>query len=132
MLAGKSSQNEEKCLEDQLADAKVAVGNAEIELKQLKTQISHGEKEFKEKKAQFMSKRDEATAVENELNARKNEVETVKKALDSLSFKEDHNRHMETLHQVCLHCFYALDNMLDTITILPHSVDTPKLDVTNF
>lgn len=99
VLAGKSSQNEEKCLEDQLADAKVAVGNAEIELRQLKTQISHGEKEFKEKKAQFMSKRDEATAVENELNARKKEVETVKKVLDSLSFKEDHNRRMETLHQ---------------------------------
>ncbi|CAO2825724.1 unnamed protein product, partial [Amaranthus hypochondriacus] len=63
VLAGKSNQNEEKCLEDQLADAKVAVGNVEIEVKQLKTQISHGEKELKEKTTQLKSKCNEATAV---------------------------------------------------------------------
>lgn len=99
VLSGKSSQNEEKCLDDQLADAKVEVGNAEIEVKQLKTQISHGEKELKEKTAQFMSKRDEATAVEKELNVRIKEVENVKKALESLSYKEDQNHHMEALHK---------------------------------
>ncbi|CAO2825723.1 unnamed protein product [Amaranthus hypochondriacus] len=99
VLAGKSNQNEEKCLEDQLADAKVAVGNVEIEVKQLKTQISHGEKELKEKTTQLKSKCNEATAVENELNSRKKEVEVVRKALESLTFTEDQNSHMEALHR---------------------------------
>lgn len=89
VLAGKSSGNEEKCLEDQLADAKVAVGSAETELKQLKTKISHCQKELKEKTHQLMSKREEAVAVENELNVRRNDVENVKKALESLSYEED-------------------------------------------
>ncbi|KAH9618993.1 hypothetical protein KSS87_004857 [Heliosperma pusillum] len=80
VLAGKSSQNEEKCMEDQLVDAKAAVGNAEIEVKQLKTQIIHDEKELKEKNAQFLSKRDEATAVEKELTTRKREVEDEREA----------------------------------------------------
>ncbi|XP_074276632.1 structural maintenance of chromosomes protein 2-1-like [Silene latifolia] len=99
VLAGKSSQNEEKCMEDQLVDAKAAVGNVEIELKQLKTQISHNEKELKEKNAQFRSKRDEATALEKELNTRKREVEDVTKALESLPYKEDQNQRMDALHQ---------------------------------
>ncbi|KMS99478.1 hypothetical protein BVRB_2g044710 [Beta vulgaris subsp. vulgaris] len=99
VLAGKSSQDEEKCLEDQLADAKVAVGNTEIEVKQLKTQITHGEKELKEKTAQLKSKCNEATAAENELNTRKKEVEVVRKALESLPFKEDQNCRMEALQQ---------------------------------
>ncbi|XP_057523244.1 structural maintenance of chromosomes protein 2-1-like [Amaranthus tricolor] len=99
VLAGKSNQNEDKCLEDQLADAKVAVGNVEIEVKQLKTQISHGEKELKEKTTQLKSKCNEATAVENELNSRKKEVEVVRKALESLTFNEDQNSHMEALQQ---------------------------------
>lgn len=88
VLAGKSSGNEEKCLEDQLADAKVVVGSAETELKQLKTKISHCQKELKEKTHQLMSKREEAVAVENELNVRRNDVENVKKALESLSYEE--------------------------------------------
>ncbi|XP_065871477.1 structural maintenance of chromosomes protein 2-1 [Euphorbia lathyris] len=88
VLAGKSSGNEEKCLEDQLAEAKVAVGKAETELKQLTTKISHGEKELKEKKHQLMSKREEAVSVENELNARSKDVENVKSALESLPYTE--------------------------------------------
>ncbi|KDO65525.1 hypothetical protein CISIN_1g001073mg [Citrus sinensis] len=83
VLAGKSSGNEEKCLEDQLADAKVTVGSAETELKQLKTKISHCEKELKEKTHQLMSKREEAVSVESELNARRKDVENVKLALES-------------------------------------------------
>ncbi|MGJ5634929.1 hypothetical protein, partial [Nostoc sp. CALU 1950] len=62
MLAGKSSGNEDKCLEDQLRDAKAAVGDAETELKQLKTKMSHSEKELKEKRGQLNSKRDEAAS----------------------------------------------------------------------
>ncbi|KAF3508686.1 hypothetical protein F2Q69_00007803 [Brassica cretica] len=88
VLAGKSSGDEEKCLEDQLRDAKISVGTAETELKQLNTKISHCEKELKEKKSQLMSKREEAVAVENELDARKNDVESVKWALDSVPYKE--------------------------------------------
>ncbi|KAE9617320.1 hypothetical protein Lal_00034727 [Lupinus albus] len=88
VLAGKSSGDEEKCLEDQLGDAKVAVGSAETELKQLKTKISHCEKELKEKTNQLRSKREEAISVENELNARQKDVENVKRELESLPYKE--------------------------------------------
>ncbi|KAL5569905.1 hypothetical protein UlMin_026480 [Ulmus minor] len=88
VLAGKSSGNEEKSMEDQLSDAKVAVGSAETELKQLKTKISHCEKELKEKLRQLMSKREEAVSVENELSARKKDVENVKTALESLPYKD--------------------------------------------
>ncbi|XP_028801071.1 structural maintenance of chromosomes protein 2-1 [Neltuma alba] len=88
VLAGKSSGNEEKCLEDQLADAKIAVGNAETEVKQVKTKISHCETELKEKTHQLRSKQEEATAVENELSARKKDVETVKMQLGSFSYKD--------------------------------------------
>ncbi|XP_031392590.1 structural maintenance of chromosomes protein 2-1-like [Punica granatum] len=88
ILAGKSSGNEEKCLEDQLADAKIAVGNAETELKQLKTKITHCEKELKEKKQQLRSKAEEAVAVENELQVRKKDVDNVQQALESLPYKE--------------------------------------------
>ncbi|XP_050220819.1 structural maintenance of chromosomes protein 2-1-like isoform X2 [Mercurialis annua] len=84
VLAGKSSGNEEKCLEDQLAEAKVAVGNVETEMKQLKTKISHCQKELKEKNHQLISKREEAISVENELKARSEDVEKVKLALESL------------------------------------------------
>ncbi|KAF2315781.1 hypothetical protein GH714_040319 [Hevea brasiliensis] len=88
VLAGKSSGNEEKCLEDQLAEAKVAVGSAETELKQLKTKLSHCEKELKEKRCQLVSKREEAVAVENEFHARKKDLENVKLSLESLPYKE--------------------------------------------
>lgn len=98
MVAGKSSGNEEKCLEDQLGDAKVAVGTAETELKQLKTKINHCEKELKEKKGQLLSKQEEAVAVERELNARKKDVENVNRALESLAYEEGE---MESLQKVC-------------------------------
>ena len=44
-----------------------------------------------------MSKREEAVAVENELNARIKDVENVKKALESLPYKEGQ---MEALQKV--------------------------------
>ena len=99
MLAGKSSGDEEKCLEDQLGEAKVAVGNAETELKQLKTKINHCEKELKEKTHQLMSKREEAVGVQNELTARKKDVENAKSAMESLPYKEGQ---MEALQKVCV------------------------------
>ncbi|MBA0794578.1 hypothetical protein Gohar_018893, partial [Gossypium harknessii] len=88
VLAGKSSGNEEKCLEDQLGDAKVAVGTAETELKQLKTKISHCEKELGEKTRQLKSKRAEAVDVENELNSRRKGLEKVEIELENLPYKE--------------------------------------------
>ncbi|XP_038876915.1 structural maintenance of chromosomes protein 2-1-like [Benincasa hispida] len=88
VLAGKGSGDEEKCLEDQLGDAKVAAGSAETELKQLKTKISHWEKELEEKTKQLLSKREEAIVVENELSAKREDVENVKLALESLPYKE--------------------------------------------
>ncbi|KAL9406238.1 hypothetical protein Peur_003210 [Populus x canadensis] len=88
VLAGKSSGDEEKCLEDQLGEAKVAVGNAETELKQLNTKINHCERELKEKTHQLMSKCEEAAAVQNELSARRKDVENAKSAMESLPYKE--------------------------------------------
>ncbi|GER46534.1 structural maintenance of chromosomes protein [Striga asiatica] len=89
VVAGKSSGNEEKCLEDQLGDAKIAVGRAETELKQLRTKIGHSEKELKEKTAQFLSTREKAAAIVNELDVKRKEVEKVKNALESLSYNEN-------------------------------------------
>ncbi|KAJ9678927.1 hypothetical protein PVL29_020972 [Vitis rotundifolia] len=80
--------SEDKCLEDQLADAKVAVGSAETELKQLNTKITHCEKELKEKTNELISKHEEAVSVENELNVRRKDVENIKMALESLTYKE--------------------------------------------
>ncbi|KAH7855805.1 hypothetical protein Vadar_029159 [Vaccinium darrowii] len=88
VVAGKSSGNEDKCLEDQLGDAKVAVGNAETELKQLQTKISHSEKELKEKSQQLLSKREEAVAAQNELQTISKDVESVQKALESLPYED--------------------------------------------
>ncbi|KAG0478466.1 hypothetical protein HPP92_013185 [Vanilla planifolia] len=96
VLAGKSNLNEEKCLEDQLRDAKVAVGNYESELKQLKTKMIHSEKELKVKRAQLTSKRDEAAAVENELKDRKKELDDIKSSLDLLAYEEGQ---LETLQK---------------------------------
>ncbi|KAH6824279.1 structural maintenance of chromosomes 2 [Perilla frutescens var. hirtella] len=89
VMAGKSSGNDEKCLEDQLGDAKIAVGQAETELKQLENKINHVEKELKEKKSQLLSTSKKAAAIENELNVKGKEVETVKKKLESLSYDEN-------------------------------------------
>ncbi|KAM0909956.1 hypothetical protein ACQ4PT_014479 [Festuca glaucescens] len=88
VLAGKSSANEKKCLEDQLRDAKAAVGEAESGLKQLKTKINHSEKELKEKKTQMKSKRDEATAAEKELKARTKDLEAIKASMGSINYEE--------------------------------------------
>ncbi|KAM3353068.1 hypothetical protein ACQJBY_024322 [Aegilops geniculata] len=88
VLAGKSSANEKKCLEDQLRDAKAAVGEAESGLKQLMTKISHSEKELKEKKAQMKSKRDEATAAEKELKARTKDLDAIKASMGSINYEE--------------------------------------------
>ncbi|KAI3869392.1 hypothetical protein MKW92_010233 [Papaver armeniacum] len=88
VLAGKSSGNEDKCMEEQLADAKAAVGTAETELKQLKTKINHCEKELVEKRQQLMKKGAEAVAVENELCNYRSDLEKIKKALESISYNE--------------------------------------------
>ncbi|KAG4137032.1 hypothetical protein ERO13_D07G046000v2 [Gossypium hirsutum] len=112
IVAGKSSGNEEKCLADQLGDAKVAVGAAETELKQLRTKISHCGKELEEKRHQLMSKRDEALEVENELNSRRKDVEKVKIELESLPHKEDQ---METLQKDCAIELELIQKLKDTV-----------------
>ncbi|KAL3645191.1 Structural maintenance of chromosomes protein 2-2 [Castilleja foliolosa] len=89
VVAGKSSGNEEKCLEDQLRDAKIAVGRAETELKQLQTKVGHCEKELKEKSGQLLKTREKAAAVENELSVKRKDVEKVKNALGSLSYDDN-------------------------------------------
>ncbi|MCL7027639.1 hypothetical protein MKW94_012381 [Papaver nudicaule] len=88
VLAGKSSGNEDKCMEDQLADAKAAVGTAETELKQLKTKISHCEKELVEKSKQLKTKGAEAVAVEKELRKYTTDIEKMKMALESVPYNE--------------------------------------------
>ncbi|KAL1564442.1 Structural maintenance of chromosomes protein 2-2 [Salvia divinorum] len=88
VMAGKSSGNDEKCLEDKLGDAKKTVGKSETELKQLQNQINHVDKELKEKKTQLVSTSAKAAAIENELNAKRKEVGTVEKELVSLSYDE--------------------------------------------
>ncbi|KZV38721.1 structural maintenance of chromosomes protein 2-1-like [Dorcoceras hygrometricum] len=88
VIAGKSSGNEEKCLEDQLGDAKIAVGRAETDLKQLKTKISHCEKELQEKNSKLTSTHEAAIAVEKELNIKRRDVEKVKQALESLVYED--------------------------------------------
>lgn len=109
MLAGKSSGDEEKCLEDQLHDAKVAVGKAETELKQLETKISHSEKELKEKTSQLFSKSEEAAAFESELSIRTNDVDKVQKALEALPYKEGE---IEALQKVSSFIVKESDNNL--------------------
>ncbi|CAJ1978139.1 unnamed protein product [Sphenostylis stenocarpa] len=104
VLAGKSSGNEEKCLEDQLRDAKEAVGSAETELKQLKAKISHCEKELKEKTNQLRSKREEANAVEKELNSRQKDVENIRKELESLSYKEGEMEDLQKERMTEMNC----------------------------
>lgn len=98
VLAGKSSANEKKCLEDQLRDAKAAVGDAESGLKQLATKIKHSEKELKEKKTLLVSKRDEAIAAENELKTRTKDLEGIKASMGSINYDEGQ---MEALQKVC-------------------------------
>lgn len=97
MLAGKSSANEKKCLEDQLRDARAEVGDAQSGLKSLTAKISHSEKELKEKKAQLVSKRDEATAAENELKVRTADLEALQRSMESINYEEGQ---MEDLQKV--------------------------------
>ncbi|KAI8564584.1 hypothetical protein RHMOL_Rhmol03G0191600 [Rhododendron molle] len=115
VVAGKSSGNEDKCLEDQLGDAKVAVGNAETELKQLKTKITHSEKELKEKSQQLLSKREEAVAAENELHTRSKDVESVQKALESLPYEDGK---MEALQKDRASELEVVQKLKDEIRIL--------------
>ncbi|PIA59901.1 hypothetical protein AQUCO_00400638v1 [Aquilegia coerulea] len=115
VLAGKSSGDEEKCLEDQLCDAKAAVGSSETELKQLKTKINHLERELSEKKKQFMSKREEARAVENELNVRRRDVEDVKTAMESVPYKEGQLEALQKDRQVE---FDVVQKLRDEVRIL--------------
>ncbi|KAL8049884.1 hypothetical protein ABFX02_06G048100 [Erythranthe guttata] len=96
VVAGKGSGNEEKCLEDQLADAKIAVGRAETELKQLQTKVGHCEKELDDKKTQLLSTREKAAAIENELNVKRKDVEKVKSALESLPYEENLMESLQT------------------------------------
>ncbi|KAI3817894.1 hypothetical protein L1987_11694 [Smallanthus sonchifolius] len=106
VVSGKSSGNEEKCLEDQLGDAKVAVGKTETEVEQLKTKIKHSEKELKENKTKLLSKHNEAVDAEKNLKIRQKDVENVEKALKSLSYEEGQ---MESLEK---------DRMVESETVL--------------
>ncbi|PKA61743.1 Structural maintenance of chromosomes protein 2-1 [Apostasia shenzhenica] len=115
VLAGKSSVNEEKCLEDQLRDAKAAVGNCENELKQLKTEMSHSEKELNEKRVQLISKHDEAAAVEKELNDRKKDLENIKTSLESIAYREGQMEALQKDRSVELE---AIQKLKDEICVL--------------
>ncbi|XP_020693764.1 structural maintenance of chromosomes protein 2-1 [Dendrobium catenatum] len=115
VLAGKSSINEDKCLEDQLRDAKVSVGNCETELKQLKTKTSHLDKELKTKRAQLKSKCDEAAAVEKELSDRKKDLDSIKSALESIGCEEGEMEALQKDRSVELE---AIQKLKDGIRIL--------------
>lgn len=107
VVAGKSSGNEEKCLEDQLGDAKVAVGRVESEVEQLKTKIKHSEKELKENKTKLSLKHNEAVEAEKQLKIRQKDLENVEMGLKSLSYEEGQ---MESLEKVCFYfkkCTFA-------------------------
>ncbi|XP_052188076.1 structural maintenance of chromosomes protein 2-1-like [Diospyros lotus] len=133
VLAGKSSGNEDKCLEDQLGDAKVAVGNAETELKQLKTKINHAEKELKEKTQQLLSKREEAVAVEHEFNVRRKEVETIKLALESLAYEEGQMEALQKDHAAELEMVQKLKEETRILSAQLANVDFTYRDpVSNF
>ncbi|URD77883.1 structural maintenance of chromosomes protein [Musa troglodytarum] len=115
VLAGKSSGNDEKCLEDQLRDAKAAVGLAESELKQLNTKIGHSEKELKEKKGQLLAKCDEAAAVENELNVRKKDLEAIRTAMGSISYEDGQ---MEALQKDRSATLEMIQKLKDEVRVL--------------
>ncbi|KAI0510484.1 hypothetical protein KFK09_011086 [Dendrobium nobile] len=115
VLAGKSSINEDKCLEDQLRDAKVSVGNCETELTQLKTKTSHLDKELKTKRAQLKSKCDEAAAVEKELSDRKKDLDSIKSALESIGCEEGEMEALQKDRSVELE---AIQKLKDGIRIL--------------
>ncbi|KAF6164612.1 hypothetical protein GIB67_032840, partial [Kingdonia uniflora] len=133
VLAGKSSGNEEKCLEDQLGDAKVAVGTAETELKQLKTKISHCEKELKDKRKQLISKREEAVAVDNELNIRKKDMEKIQMALESIPYEEGQMEALQKDRQIELEVAQKLRDEVRVLSAQVANVQfTYKDPVKNF
>ncbi|XP_068669506.1 structural maintenance of chromosomes protein 2-1-like [Aristolochia californica] len=115
VMAGKSSEDQDKCLEDQLRDAKAAVGSVETELKQFRAKINHSEKELKEKKSQLVAKREEAVAVENELNVRKKEVEDIKITLESVLYE---NGQLEALQRDRAKELEHVQKLKDEIRIL--------------
>ncbi|XP_039125905.1 structural maintenance of chromosomes protein 2-1-like [Dioscorea cayenensis subsp. rotundata] len=115
VLAGKSSRNDEKCLEDQLRDAKAAVGETETALKQLQTKTSHSEKELKEKRELLTSKCEEAASVENELSLRKEELENLKTTLASITYEEGQ---MEALEKERNNELGMVQQLKDEIRIL--------------
>ncbi|XP_076945334.1 structural maintenance of chromosomes protein 2-1-like [Bidens hawaiensis] len=108
VVAGKSSGNEEKCLEDQLGDAKVAVGRVESKVEQLKTKIKHSEKELKENKTKLSLKHNEAVEAEKQLKIRQKDLENVEMGLKSLSYEEgqmeslekDRTAELEAVHKI--------------------------------
>lgn len=59
MLTGKSSGDEEKCMDGQLVDTKALVGSVGTEAKQHKTIINHLEEELRDKKKILSSKEKE-------------------------------------------------------------------------
>ncbi|KAL2594620.1 hypothetical protein AAZV13_12G199500 [Glycine max] len=133
VLAGKSSGNEEKCLEDQLRDAKVAVGSTETELKQLKAKISHCEKELKEKTSQLRSKCEEANAVENELSTRKKDVGNVRMELESLSYKEGEMEDLQKERMTEMDCVQKLKDEIRNLSANLANVEFTYCDpVKNF
>ncbi|WVZ01683.1 hypothetical protein V8G54_022489 [Vigna mungo] len=133
VLAGKSSGNEEKCLEDQLRDAKVAVGSAETELKQLKAKISHCEKELKEKTNQLKSKREEANAVVKELNSRQKDVENIRTELESLSYKEGEMEDLQKERTTEMDCVQKWKDEIRNLSAYLANVEFTYLDpVKNF
>ncbi|KAK7343164.1 hypothetical protein VNO80_26127 [Phaseolus coccineus] len=133
VLAGKSSGNEEKCLEDQLRDAKVAVGSAETELKQLKAKISHCEKELKEKSNQLSSKREEANAVVRELNSRQKDVENIRTELESLSYKEGEMENLQKERMTEMDCVQKWKDEIRNLSAYLANVEFTYRDpVTNF
>ncbi|KAJ4778790.1 Structural maintenance of chromosomes protein [Rhynchospora pubera] len=115
VLAGKSSGNEEKCLEDQLRDEKAAAGEAKSQLEQLQAKIYHSENELKAKKAQWASKQDEATAAQQEFVERIKELEVIKASMDSINYKEGDMEAMQKERSILL---AAVQELKDKVRVL--------------
>ncbi|XP_076956979.1 structural maintenance of chromosomes protein 2-1-like [Bidens hawaiensis] len=116
VVAGKSSGNEEKCLEDQLGDAKVAVGRVESEVEQLKTKIKHSEKELKENKTKLSLKHNEAVEAEKQLKIRQKDLENVETGLKSLSYEEGQMESLEKDRTVELEAVHKIKEEIRNIS----------------
>lgn len=99
VLTGKSSANEEKCLNDQLADVKAIVGIVETKAKQLKTKINHFEEELEDNKKILSLKEKEFNVVQRDLQFKRQEVEKIKTTMEGVAYEEGH---IETLENECL------------------------------